>query len=213
MNNIVSSVEILKEKTVDGRKYYETKMDIDLSSYYKTRGNWHPEYVWVEDAKNKAYEEIGYSNGYFNEKYEDQLVGIFKKELFGKMNSIREMKEADPRMRVKHFRLRIGDKQGNKQVVFDSKIDVPGYWKLPEQTLKTIVDNINFEVTNKKDKPYESMGYVSIDDNFTYWGISRGFLIDGKLETTVVDKKKNTITTIIETEEDIAYNEYLEMWG
>lgn len=204
---------ILKEREIEGQKFYQNKLEIDLFKRYSKWGKWYIQSIRIENLQEKRY--LGWTGtAFLNEKYEDEIIKAYKNELFNCMNMIRKMKQYDAHTRVEHYFIRVKDSKDNRELVFDSMIDAPRYWELTEEELETVIDNIKFEVKNGVEHDYEATGYIfKAEKPETIGDLEYRYLINGKLEKTYVDKVQKTVSTVIETEEDIAYNEYLEMWG
>lgn len=139
MKNYLWNVEIYTKQDRNDMELYKRTSSFEIISYKRRDGRKEEVRVPVEPGRNVNIKNFEWDVSCFMEENRAELEQAVREELFKAMMAFKERKWlAGNKKIVKHFQIK-----NCREVIFDTMTDAPNYWRLPETTIRAIVNGID----------------------------------------------------------------------
>ncbi|MEE0929915.1 MAG: hypothetical protein UIM53_02810 [Acutalibacteraceae bacterium] len=144
MKDVMASVSTYKRTEDKNIELYQECGSIRIQAYKRCNTYKEQILIYMEPGKNFEVSGEEWNCGYFMVKHREEVIDATRKAILRHMLGERTNKIYNPKAAVDHIQV-----INNYTIIFDSMRDAPGFWKLPKETITSIVNGINFDMENK----------------------------------------------------------------
>lgn len=147
MKDVMASVSTYKRTADKSVELYQECGNIKITAYKRRNTYQEQVLIYMEPGKNIEISNKAWLCDCFMVEHRDEIIDAARKAILSHMKIERTNKLYNSRAAVNHIQV-----INNYSIVFDSMRDAPGFWKLSEETITSIVNGIDFNMENKDGK-------------------------------------------------------------